>query len=319
MTKTGMDASGPPPVHSWMAPRPALFRALGRLWPPLAIDLGGRCCRRVAMLKYDSWAATAVYDDDQGERVACKFNRVHPLGFIPMRWLGRALARREQKVLIWMQDVEGFPRWAGPVTVDGKPWASAVAHAWIECRPFNPWARVDDRFSPRLRDMVAALHRHDIAYVDMSKWDNILVGDDGKPYLIDYQVHFQLPGGWPWRWLLRRLLQSLQIADRFYLCRHWSRVRPDQLTPEDWSLVRRGPWFIRGAEAMGAPWRFICRSILRLAGVRTDDRRASIPVPPPWSKGNVRAPGTVVDVPRPGSGLSGGREYTEGAGWPPLE
>lgn len=262
--------------------RPSLFLALGHREPPEAIVLAGCPFRRVAILKYDSWAATAIYANEQHDRVACKFNRTQPLGFIPMRWLGRALARREQRVFGLVQDEAGFPRWAGPVIVDRQELPNAVSHVWIDGRPFNPWVHVNDQFFPRLRDMVAALHRHDIAYVDMSKWENILVGDDGQPYLIDYQIHYQLPRGWPFRWWLR----GLQAADRFYLCRHWSRVRPDQLNAADWGLLKHGPWVVRIGEALGHPWRFIRRTILRLAGVREDDRKLGISDVPKRPSGN---------------------------------
>src|SRR5579864_5255993 len=89
--------------------RPKLFRALGAEDPPAAIELEQRSHRRVAILKHDSWAATAVYADERGHRVACKFNRVNRLLLFPMAWLGRRLARREENVLRLMQGRLGFP------------------------------------------------------------------------------------------------------------------------------------------------------------------------------------------------------------------
>jgi hypothetical protein len=204
-----------------------------------------------------------------GQRVACKFNRVHRLLLLPMAWLGRRLAQREQRVLQLMQGKPGFPNWPGPVRVDGQVWPNAIAHGWIEGQTFRPWLRVDDQFFPRLEGMIAALHAHGIAYVDMSKWENILVGDDGLPYLLDYQVHVRLPRWGPLGWLLRRI----QKADLYYLHRHWLRARPDQFSPGERDRWTRASMLIRLVERLGAPWRALRKSVLRLFGVHGDPRR----------------------------------------------
>jgi len=244
--------------------RPPLFRALGGHEPPAFIEINGRLFKRQQILKHDSWAATARYGDEGGELLACKFNRQYRLFILPMGWLGRSLARRECKVLRLMQHVEGFPLWAGPVTAKGKACPNAVAHHWIPGKPFHPWTCVvDESFFPRLWCMVEALHRQGIAYVDMSKWENILVGDDGKPYLIDYQIHVEWRGGWLLNWWLR----WLQTADRYHLYRHWLRVRPEQLPPEDRVLSKHRPSIVALAEALGPPLRFLRRWVLQMAEI----------------------------------------------------
>ena len=43
--------------------RPALFRAMGSADPPRSVCVGGREYRIQAVLKHDSWAATAIYSD----------------------------------------------------------------------------------------------------------------------------------------------------------------------------------------------------------------------------------------------------------------
>lgn len=245
--------------------RPALFRALGDSDPPESVGIGGRPFTRQAVLKHDSWAATAVYQGEDGTRVACKFNRTQPLMLLPMGWLGRLLARRELAVLRRMHDVAGVPKWAGTVTVDDRPVDNAVAHLWIDGRPFTPTRPTDEEFFPRLRRIVEALHGRGIAHGDLSKWENILIGDDGRPYLLDYQVCFapRRPGGWA-RWCL----ESLQAADRFHLYRHWMRVRPGQVPPEI-RPERLRPGYIALAARLEPAWRSLRRTVLGLAGVTT--------------------------------------------------
>lgn len=251
--------------------RPNLFRALGHEEPPAAIDIDERRYFREAVLKHDSWAATAVFSDASGHRIACKFNRTHRLFLLPMGWLGRHLARREWNALQRVRGEAGFPVPAGPVVADGVLLRNAVAHHWIEGETFKPWLPVDEYFFPRLRAMITTLHAHDMAYVDMAKWENLLLGSDGRPYLLDYQIHFHLPRRWPGRWLLR----WLQAADLYYLHRQWLRARPDQVSPADREAWLREPGLVHIGERLGGPWRWTRLRILALFGVKRDPRRAA--------------------------------------------
>src|SRR5208282_5327926 len=103
---------------------------------------------RAAVLKYDSWAATALYPNSDSHAVVCKFNRVHRLLLLPTAWMGRWLARRDEKVLRVVVGVAGVPRWAGRSHADGRPCLHAVAHDWIEGETFKPWRQVDEAFFP---------------------------------------------------------------------------------------------------------------------------------------------------------------------------
>lgn len=253
--------------------RPDVFRALGPADPPASVTIGGMPCDLAAVLKYDSWAATAVYVGGGGARFACKFNRSHPLpAGIPAAWIGRALAGREERVLRMMHGEPGFPRWAGEVEVDGVAWPHAVSHHWIEGEPFHPFeSRVGDGFFPELQVMLSALHAKGIAYVDMSKWGNILVGADGHPYLLDYQIHWQ---GGPGR-LSRTVLRWLQAGDVYYLRRHWRRCRPDQVPSTeagDWSKEPPHIWL---AERLGPFFRGLRLATLRAHGVKGDPRKTA--------------------------------------------
>lgn len=250
--------------------RPALFRALGRDEPPAAIDIAGCSYRRETVLKHDSWAATAVFCGSSGDRVACKFNRTHRLLGMPMGWLGRRLAQREWRALRRLAGTPGVPIAVGPVRAGGVLLHNAVAHRWIEGETFKPWLRVDADFFPRLGALVAALHALNMAYVDMSKWENILVGSDGRPYLLDYQIHLHLPHRFPFRWVLR----SFQAADLYYLRRQWRRARPDCVSPADREAWRRQPGLVFICEALGPAWRGVRLRVLRLFGVKVDGRRA---------------------------------------------
>ena len=103
----------------------------------------------------------------------------------------------------------------------------------------------------------------------MSKWANILIGDDGLPYLIDYQIHFWLPRNLPLRWA--------QAADLYYFHRHWLRCRPDQIPPDDHKAWSRQSMHVWIAERIGPALRRARLLVLRLHGVRGDPRKPGSP------------------------------------------
>jgi hypothetical protein len=223
---------------------------------------GGRDYHLVDVLKHDSWAATARYRGTDGREIACKFGRHAPIFGISTRWIGRRMATREARALRLLQPCDVVPRLVEPVIVDGRQRSDVNAHDWIPGVTFTPWTRVDDRFFPALAAALAYVHAQGIAHGDMAKWENILVGDDGRPTLLDFQIHVTAR-----RTLMRPIVRGIQTMDRFYLSRHWSRARPDQQSSS------RMPVVVRVGEALGSLWRPLRIVVLRVFGVRGDPRR----------------------------------------------
>jgi hypothetical protein len=256
-------------------PRPALFRALGNREPPARIEINGATYFRARVLKHDSWAATAVYRGPAG-RTVCKFNRQQPIFFLPMRWLGRLLARREASFFRQLADVANVPSLTGDVCLDGRPLAHAVAHDYIPGHPLGLKEPANGRFFTALEGLFLEMHRRDMAYVDAHKRENILVGDDGRPYLIDFQISFQLPRWWPANcWAMRVLLRMLQQSDLYHFEKHWARCRPDLCGREICDVVRRRPWWISVHRLVAVPLRTFRRNILVAIGIRTADGQAA--------------------------------------------
>ncbi|MCZ2343670.1 MAG: hypothetical protein LC104_18030 [Bacteroidales bacterium] len=249
-------------------PRPAILRALGRHEPPTTITVDGRTYHRVEVLKHDSWAATAIYTDD-GEPVICKFNRTQSICGIPMRWLGRRLAAREKRFLRRLADLPHVPAVLGAVFVDGKPLLHAAARRYLPGHPLTSGERVAETFFPELRHLLETMHHRGMAYVDLHKRENILVGEDGRPYLIDFQISCDATRPW-FRWLpgRRRLLGILCDSDLYHLEKHILRHRPDQSATET-AIAQRRPWWIRAHRLIARPFRELRRRGLVLVGVRT--------------------------------------------------
>lgn len=248
---------------------PAWLRALGRDDLPETMTLNGRIHRRVKTYKHDFFAATGRYEAENS-KVVLKVGRVAPLLGLPMTWIGRFLAKREMRLLHHVRSVPGVPLLLGS-------WGrTGLIHQYVEGGPLGRHARPDDAFFPQLLEMLEAMHARDLAYVDLEKPENILLGADGRPYLIDFQIAWHLP---PNRfgdtWIARKILSLLQASDRYHLLKHWRRARPDQLDERLLNEARRVPFWIAGHRAIFRPLIQLRRRILVRLGGRTSARGRS--------------------------------------------
>ena len=250
-------------------PRPKVFRALGKADPPEQVEIDGHSYRRVDILKHDSWAATALYQGPPGMVVA-KFNRQQSVFGLPMKLLGRRLAKRETRMLQRLADLANVPDYSGDLAINGVNQLHAVTHDYVPGHPLERREPVNDVFFSTLQQLIEDMHARDLAYVDLSKRQNIIVGDDDKPYLIDFQISLNLPGWWP----MRTVLRLLQDMDDYHVLKHYRDCRPDLLSPEQLDLERYRPWTIRFGRRIGKPLREARRKFLVFIGVRTGKGRA---------------------------------------------
>jgi hypothetical protein len=194
---------------------------------------------------------------------------------LPLRWLGQWLARREEAVLRRLGDLPNVPRWAGEVQVDGRRLVHAVAHDFVPGHPLGEREKVRDGFFPELTALLGAMHRRGIAYVDLHKRENIIAGDDGRPYLIDFQISLNLPGWWPANSApVRALLRLAQRSDDYHVRKHIARCRPD-LCGTNELTASRPPWWIKLHRLVARPFRACRRRLLVLCGVRTGRGRVA--------------------------------------------
>ncbi len=248
--------------------RTKLFRALGSADPPQLISVSGQPCEQIETFKHDSWAATALYKSPT-EKVVCKFGRTEPIFGIPMTWLGRWLARRETRLLDAMRDVTNIPAPAGEISVDGKILHTAMARGYVAGHPLTRQEQVSDQFFDQLAALLSKLHERNFAYVDLHKRENVIVGDDGEPHLIDFQISFHLPDRWPGNsWPMRKLLHVFQRADEYHRLKHVVKCRPDLFSAEELAAAKRRPWWIYLHRAIAVPFRTVRRKLLVMLGIR---------------------------------------------------
>lgn len=230
----------------------------GRL--PQRIACAGREYLLVDTFKHDFFAATGLYQGPTGLAVL-KLNRVQNSFGLPLRSVGRLLARREIRLYRLAQDLPGVPALIGPVGDTG------LLHEYVPGHPLGRSEAVSDAFFAQLDELLRALHARHIAYVDLNKRQNILVGDDGRPYLIDFQISLHLPcRGLAATPSARWLLERFQHADRYHALKHKRRLRPDLLTPAEQREVARLSLGIRLHRWLARPLTLLRRRTLRSLG-----------------------------------------------------
>ncbi|NOX58111.1 MAG: hypothetical protein GXP29_04545 [Planctomycetes bacterium] len=235
---------------------PAYLLALGREELPATIDLDAGHFRLEKIFKHDFFAATACYVGENG-KVVLKIGRKAWFGIVPLGWIGRCHAAHESAAYKKVGDLESVPRF---VERFGK---HGFVHAYVEGHPLRKGEQVSDEFFDRLRDTIHAIHDRGMAYVDLEKCENVIVGDDGYPHLIDFQIAWNLPrkfGGelWPMRVLRRRFQQS----DWYHIKKLQRRTRRDQMTVEELKASYHKPFYVRAHGFLTRPFTKLRRRIL---------------------------------------------------------
>ena len=240
------------------------MRALGRHDLPVSLSIQGKIYRHVKTVKHDFYAATGFYDDEHGKRVVLKMGRTNDvLGFSGV-FLGRFSRSRETRFYSKVTDIDNVPRVLGRVGVTG------FVHEFVPGRPLGEkdahgkYLPVPDAFFDELIALLRKLHRRQIAYVDTNKPQNILLGDDGRPHLIDFQISYDM-FEFGNNWLNRRILERLKQEDFYHVLKHKRRLRPDLMTTEEHETATRKSWAIRLHRFLFAPYfKFRRRTFRRL-------------------------------------------------------
>jgi serine/threonine protein kinase len=144
----------------------------------------------------------------------------------------------------------------------GTVGATGFVMQFVEGCPLSEASAVPERFFDELLELIRELHRRGIAYVDTNKPQNILLGVDGKPHLIDFQISWDIQrlGNWLLnRWLLRRL----QADDIYHLLKHKCRLRRDELTGDERGQLERKSVFIRLHRYLTRPYFLLRRRLFK--------------------------------------------------------
>jgi hypothetical protein len=231
------------------------MRALGRDDLPHRLESSGRTLRHRATAKHDFWAATGIYQDDAGGWAVLKAYRTARFAGAPLRWLGRWQCGREVELYRHLAGLSCVPALLGRVS------DTAYLRAFVPGRPLADRPPVPAGFWANLDGAMRAVHSRGVAYVDSNKPENILIGEDGRPYLIDFQIAWRCGprAHAPRRWWLARL----QREDLYHVLKHKRRFARESMTPDELETVRRRSLLIRVHRTINRPYRMVRRPLLR--------------------------------------------------------
>lgn len=250
-------AESPPTMTTRQIQARRTLRALGIKDLPGQLTVDGVQYEHCETFKHDFFAATGRYAAGDGDQVVLKvYRRSECLG-MPLEWLGQWMACRESRIYQLLHDLPGIPRWRGWYGRTG------FVHEFIPGHNLHRKAVVDDDFFPRLADLLAAMHDRQVAYVDLNKAANILQGDDGRPYLIDFQISLDVRGPWPRNcFVVKHLFKKFAQADLYHFAKHQRRLRPDQMTQAQIDASYRTGWAIRLHRSIARPLTLLRRRTL---------------------------------------------------------
>jgi serine/threonine protein kinase len=235
---------------------------------------------REHVLKRDFYATVGIFKRSDGHggsppsRVLLKIYHADSLWGFPLGWMGRWLCRREMRFYRLLDGIEGIPRLLGTY---GESGLVREFISGCNLREFEAKGKPDARFFVELTAILAAAHARGMSHNDLSKPENILVTDDGRPVIIDYQIaiaprtqHWPLVG-----WPARAFVRFMQDFDRYHVNKLHTRARPEDFTAESRGRVREKPLVIRLHGVLRKPYRAVRHAVLRRWLMENEDQKAA--------------------------------------------
>ena len=224
------------------------------------------------LFKHDFFAATGLYEIESDSspllseipvKIVLKINRRQPLMGLPLAWLGNMMRNHEVMILRSVEGIKQVPQLLGLYEPCG------FFYTYIEGCSLDESPNIPDSFFDECKSLLEQVHQRDIAYIDMNKRGNILIGQDNKPYLIDFQISLRFER------YAHGLMKVLQKEDMYHLYKHKRRLRGDLLSETEQQISRRKSPFIRIHRLIATPFRTVRRRVLGWLV-----RRGSLPVDP---------------------------------------
>jgi len=212
------------------------------------------------ILKDDFFSVNVLYRNQDDVRYVLKLSDFRFIFGVLLRPLAVLFSRREYTIYRMVADIEGVPA-LGP-----RHGLRGYFHEYVEGKTLHEIANegrtLPEDFFEKLMAVLARLHERRIFYLDLNKSGNIILGDDQKPYLIDFQIclHIKKRSGLVGLWS-DRLLAFLIREDIYHLYKHKRYFQPHLMTPEELALATRTRFNVRLKRYVGEPYRAIKRLI----------------------------------------------------------
>jgi len=218
------------------------LKAWGRHELPRSLRLNQMDYRFIRVFKHDFFAATLLFKKSYNKtrikeaphQIVLKLGRRADFLGIPFGWLGRALIGHEISILRYLQQIPAVPQLLGGY---GK-WG--LIYEYIPGKSLDQRPIIPNEFFDRLEKLIKQIHQCRIAYVDMNKQGNILLGEDGLPRMIDFQIAWHIPHRvLGCKRIAHFILDLLQQEDRYHFYKHKRRLRRDLMDDKELEKSRR--------------------------------------------------------------------------------
>lgn len=142
-----------------------------------------------------------------------------------LKWLARALMRREARVLAALDGLAGVPQL---VRID----ANTLSRSFISGRPMQEARPGNAAFFASAARLLRRLHAAGVVHNDLAKEPNILVDDNGNPAFIDFQLAATSTRR-------GRLFRALAYDDIRHLLKHKRTYCPQVLTARERNILNK--------------------------------------------------------------------------------
>jgi serine/threonine protein kinase len=148
-----------------------------------------------------------------------------------LRWtLGLWLIHKEWKIYSRLTGMKGIPQPVGRID------RFAFAMEFIPGRPILRGELLPSSFFSDLERVLREVHDRGVVHLDLRHKGNILVSENGEPFLIDFNSSFAFKEK---RFLRRYLFPLLRWVDYGGLLKLKKRISPSSMTPEELAFLNR--------------------------------------------------------------------------------
>lgn len=166
------------------------------------------------------------------------------------RWLARALAAHEAKILARLGSTAGLPTL---ISFDG----TMLKRSFLPGEPMHAAQPRSREYFHRALTLLRRLHRHGIAHNDLAKEANWLCAPGDQPAIVDFQIAWFSPRR-------GKLFRALAREDLRHLLKHKRTYLPDRLTARQRALLATPTVWARLWRALWKPpYHWLTRRLLR--------------------------------------------------------
>ncbi len=148
-----------------------------------------------------------------------------------LRWtLGLWLIKKEWKIYSKLKGIKGIPKALEKID------RFAFVIEFISGRPIERNENLPSLFFSDLMRILKEIHMRGVVHLDLRHKGNILLGENGEPFLIDFNSSFSFRVGGIF---YRYLFPLLRWVDYGGLLKLKERVSPSSMTPEETLFLKR--------------------------------------------------------------------------------